>query len=199
MRHQSGGEGYIRVPLRGFQRSRTTIRIRTSKPRWRCEPRHPRGASGGCSADLCFGARAGRLREALGRRGRHAGADRRRAVCAASRVYFATSPNGTASRPALRSGSSISRPSAAGTASISRIFSCGRRSAARHRQGADGAAGEALRRRGPCARFEWAVLDWNAPSIAFYRSIGAQVMDDWRICRLSGQGLADFAGEGTHR
>jgi GNAT superfamily N-acetyltransferase len=44
------------------------------------------------------------------------------------------------------------------------------------------------------ARFEWAVLDWNKPSIAFYKSIGAQVMDEWRICRLSGQALADFAG-----
>jgi GNAT superfamily N-acetyltransferase len=44
------------------------------------------------------------------------------------------------------------------------------------------------------ARFEWAVLDWNKPSIAFYKSIGAQVMDEWRICRLSGQALRDFAG-----
>jgi GNAT superfamily N-acetyltransferase len=44
------------------------------------------------------------------------------------------------------------------------------------------------------ARFEWAVLDWNAPSIAFYKSIGAQVMDEWRICRLSGKALQDFAG-----
>ena len=43
------------------------------------------------------------------------------------------------------------------------------------------------------ARFEWAVLDWNAPSIDFYRSIGAQVMDEWRICRLSGEALARFA------
>jgi GNAT superfamily N-acetyltransferase len=43
------------------------------------------------------------------------------------------------------------------------------------------------------ARFEWAVLDWNAPSIAFYKSIGAQVMDEWRICRLSGPALAAFA------
>jgi len=53
------------------------------------------------------------------------------------------------------------------------------------------------------ARFEWAVLDWNAPSIAFYKSIGAQVMDEWRICRLSGQALQDFAlqafaNEGAH-
>ncbi len=42
------------------------------------------------------------------------------------------------------------------------------------------------------ARFEWSVLDWNAPSIAFYRSIGAQVMDDWKICRLSGPALQAF-------
>ena len=48
------------------------------------------------------------------------------------------------------------------------------------------------------ARFEWAVLDWNAPSIAFYRSIGAQVMDEWKICRLSGEALQAFAGEGAH-
>jgi GNAT superfamily N-acetyltransferase len=52
-------------------------------------------------------------------------------------------------------------------------------------------------------RFEWAVLDWNAPSIAFYKSIGAQAMDEWRICRLSGQALQDFAlqafaNEGAH-
>lgn len=44
------------------------------------------------------------------------------------------------------------------------------------------------------ARFEWAVLDWNAPSIAFYRSVGAQVMDEWKICRLSGAALESFAG-----
>ncbi len=44
------------------------------------------------------------------------------------------------------------------------------------------------------ARFEWAVLDWNAPSIAFYKSIGANVMDEWRLCRLSGTALENFAG-----
>lgn len=44
------------------------------------------------------------------------------------------------------------------------------------------------------ARFEWAVLDWNEPSIAFYRGIGADVLGDWRICRMSGQALAQFAG-----
>jgi GNAT superfamily N-acetyltransferase len=47
------------------------------------------------------------------------------------------------------------------------------------------------------ARFEWAVLDWNAPSIAFYKSIGAQVMGEWKICRLSGAALQDFAGNQT--
>jgi diamine N-acetyltransferase len=47
------------------------------------------------------------------------------------------------------------------------------------------------------ARFEWAVLDWNAPSIAFYKSIGAQVMNEWKICRLSGAALAGFAEQGT--
>lgn len=47
------------------------------------------------------------------------------------------------------------------------------------------------------ARFEWAVLDWNAPSIAFYESIGAKVMGEWKVCRLSGAALAQFAREGA--
>jgi diamine N-acetyltransferase len=46
------------------------------------------------------------------------------------------------------------------------------------------------------ARFEWSVLDWNKPSIDFYKSIGAQVMDEWKICRLSGEPLKTFAGAG---
>jgi GNAT superfamily N-acetyltransferase len=45
------------------------------------------------------------------------------------------------------------------------------------------------------ARFEWAVLAWNAPAIAFYRSLGAEIMDDWRICRFSGDALQTFARE----
>lgn len=45
------------------------------------------------------------------------------------------------------------------------------------------------------ARFEWSVLGWNAPSIAFYKSIGADVMDDWKICRLSGPALQAFAAK----
>jgi len=40
-----------------------------------------------------------------------------------------------------------------------------------------------------CERMEWSVLDWNAPAIGFYRSLGAVLMDDWRICRLTGEKL----------
>lgn len=35
-----------------------------------------------------------------------------------------------------------------------------------------------------CGRFEWAVLDWNAPAIDFYESLGAKVLPDWRITRI---------------
>jgi GNAT superfamily N-acetyltransferase len=44
-----------------------------------------------------------------------------------------------------------------------------------------------------CGRFEWSVLDWNEPAIAFYRSIGAPPMPDWRICRITGEALASLA------
>jgi GNAT superfamily N-acetyltransferase len=44
-----------------------------------------------------------------------------------------------------------------------------------------------------CGRFEWAVLDWNEPAIAFYRSLGAELLPDWRICRLAGASLQRFA------
>jgi GNAT superfamily N-acetyltransferase len=46
-----------------------------------------------------------------------------------------------------------------------------------------------------CARLEWSVLDWNAPSIAFYRSMGAVAMDGWTVQRLSGPALAAVAGQ----
>ena len=42
-------------------------------------------------------------------------------------------------------------------------------------------------------RFEWAVLDWNAPSIAFYKSLGAELLQDWTVCRLTGDALARLA------
>ena len=44
------------------------------------------------------------------------------------------------------------------------------------------------------ARFEWSVLDWNENAIAFYKKLGAVVMPDWRICRLSGDALTLLAG-----
>jgi GNAT superfamily N-acetyltransferase len=40
-----------------------------------------------------------------------------------------------------------------------------------------------------CGRLEWAVLDWNESAIAFYRRMGAHVLDEWRICRLTGHEL----------
>lgn len=45
-----------------------------------------------------------------------------------------------------------------------------------------------------CARLEWAVLDWNEPSIGFYRSLGAVPMDEWTTFRLTGDALALLAG-----
>ena len=46
-----------------------------------------------------------------------------------------------------------------------------------------------------CTRVEWSVLDWNEPSIQFYRSIGAAPMDEWTVQRLDGEALASFAKE----
>ncbi len=45
------------------------------------------------------------------------------------------------------------------------------------------------------ARVEWSVLDWNAPSIGFYRSLGAVAMDGWTVFRLTGPALARTAQE----
>jgi len=47
-----------------------------------------------------------------------------------------------------------------------------------------------------CGRFEWSVLDWNSHAIAFYEKLGATVMPDWRICRITGERLAQFAKAG---
>lgn len=44
-----------------------------------------------------------------------------------------------------------------------------------------------------CGRMEWAVLDWNAPSIAFYESLGARRLREWQICRLTGAALRQYA------
>ena len=44
-----------------------------------------------------------------------------------------------------------------------------------------------------CGRFEWSVLDWNAPALRFYESLGATVMPDWRIARVAGPAMAALA------
>ena len=45
-----------------------------------------------------------------------------------------------------------------------------------------------------CARLEWAVLDWNTPSIGFYHNLGAVALDDWTVMRLTGAALGRLAG-----
>jgi GNAT superfamily N-acetyltransferase len=44
-----------------------------------------------------------------------------------------------------------------------------------------------------CGRFEWAVLDWNESAIAFYESLGATLLADWRIVRVTGAALEAMA------
>jgi GNAT superfamily N-acetyltransferase len=46
-----------------------------------------------------------------------------------------------------------------------------------------------------CGRLEWAVLDWNEPSIRFYESIGARTMKEWLINRLDGEELTELANK----
>lgn len=43
-----------------------------------------------------------------------------------------------------------------------------------------------------CGRLEWSVLDWNEPAIAFYKRMGATVLPDWRICRVTGEAIAQL-------
>lgn len=44
-----------------------------------------------------------------------------------------------------------------------------------------------------CGRLEWWCLDWNTPSIEFYRSLGAEAMDDWTVYRINGETLGKLA------
>ena len=44
-----------------------------------------------------------------------------------------------------------------------------------------------------CGRFEWSVLDWNTPSIEFYKSLGAKPMDEWTVFRLNKEGIENLA------
>ena len=46
-----------------------------------------------------------------------------------------------------------------------------------------------------CARLEWSVLDWNAPAIGFYQSLGARAMDGWTIMRMDGAALHQLGAE----
>lgn len=48
-----------------------------------------------------------------------------------------------------------------------------------------------------CGRLEWSVLDWNEPAIAFYESMGASVLPDWRICRVTGESLTQLAAQAS--
>jgi GNAT superfamily N-acetyltransferase len=45
-----------------------------------------------------------------------------------------------------------------------------------------------------CPRLTWAVLDWNTPAIDFYRAMGAQFLDEWRMVRVTGDALQQLAG-----
>ena len=44
-----------------------------------------------------------------------------------------------------------------------------------------------------CGRIEWAVLDWNEPSIKFYKNLGAKPMDEWTVFRVTGKGIDKLA------
>ena len=46
------------------------------------------------------------------------------------------------------------------------------------------------------ARLQWSVLDWNTPSIEFYKSLGADLMDEWTVCRVGGPALTALAQGG---
>ena len=48
-----------------------------------------------------------------------------------------------------------------------------------------------------CGRLEWSVLDWNEPSIAFYRALGAVPMDEWTVFRLTDDALSDLAASSS--
>lgn len=46
-----------------------------------------------------------------------------------------------------------------------------------------------------CGRLEWSVLDWNQDAIEFYQHLGATVLPDWKICRMTADTLAEMAGK----
>lgn len=48
-----------------------------------------------------------------------------------------------------------------------------------------------------CGRFEWRVLDWNAPSIRFYQSLGAEVLPEWQLVRMTRPQFLALSGQGA--
>ena len=44
-----------------------------------------------------------------------------------------------------------------------------------------------------CGRFEWSVLDWNEPAIFFYKSLGATILPEWKLARVTGKALENLA------
>ncbi|MBW4646253.1 MAG: GNAT family N-acetyltransferase [Goleter apudmare HA4340-LM2] len=46
-----------------------------------------------------------------------------------------------------------------------------------------------------CGRLEWSVLDWNEPAKTFYRSMGADILDEWQICRVTEGALSQLAAK----
>ena len=46
-----------------------------------------------------------------------------------------------------------------------------------------------------CGRLEWSVLDWNKPAIGFYKHMGASILDEWRICRVTDNALGKLASQ----
>ncbi|HEY9701903.1 MAG TPA: GNAT family N-acetyltransferase [Allocoleopsis sp.] len=44
-----------------------------------------------------------------------------------------------------------------------------------------------------CGRLEWSVLDWNEPAIKFYQKMGADILPDWRICRVTDTSLKQLS------
>ncbi|MFF7266425.1 GNAT family N-acetyltransferase [Streptomyces sp. NPDC008159] len=53
----------------------------------------------------------------------------------------------------------------------------------------------AICRRDGFERFEWWVLDWNEPAIGFYKSLGAELLEEWTVCRLTGTPLDELAAQ----
>ncbi len=48
-----------------------------------------------------------------------------------------------------------------------------------------------------CGRMEWTVLDWNEPALRFYERMGASVMTEWKLCRLTGDSLTQVAARNS--